>query len=293
MKTDMYEAVTSKVLEMMETHGANWINPFARKGQSLRPYNVASKKAYRGINIMLLGWSQYVSPVWGTYKQWNERGCQVRKGEKSTGIVFWQFVEKVDDEGKKQTIPFLRCYNVFNAEQVEGDVAAALLAEPTEEGGADVVASAEDFFRRIPAKVKHSKEGRAYYSPALDYVHMPERSVFEDTPTSTATECYYSTLAHELTHWTGHKSRLDREIKNSFGSEDYAREELVAEIGAALLCAHLEISATPRPDHAHYLNGWMRKLADHKREFVSAASAAAKAVEFIIQAAEQEAALAA
>ena len=293
MKTDLYETVTNKVLEMMETHGTNWINPFARKGKSLRPYNIASKKAYRGINTLLLGWSNYASPVWGTYKQWNERGCQVRKGEKSTAIVFWQFVEKVDEEGKKQTIPFLRNYNVFNAEQVEGDVAAALLVDTVEGDGADEVAAAEDFFRRIPAKVKHSKEGRAYYSPLGDFVHMPSKDVFEDTPTSSATECYYSTLAHELTHWTGHKDRLDRINHKAWGDEAYAREELVAEIGAALLCAHLEISASPRPDHAQYLNCWMRKLADHKREFVSAASAAAKAVEFLIEASEQEQALAA
>ena len=295
MKQDMYETVTNRVLEMMETHGADWINPFARKGKSLRPMNVASKKGYRGINVLLLGWMPYTSPVWGTYNQWNQRDCTVRKGEKATDIVFWNFVEKDDPKtGEKVKIPFLRNYKVFNAEQVEGDVAAALTADPVEDSeGAEEIVSAEDFFRRIPANVRHSDQGRAYYSPMGDYIHMPSKAVFEATPTSSATECYYSTLAHELTHWTGAKHRLARLTSDSFGSEGYAREELVAEIGSALLCAHLEISASPRPDHAKYLNGWMKKLSDSKREFVSAASAAAKAVDFILDAAKEEVAVAA
>jgi antirestriction protein ArdC len=295
MKQDMYETVTNKVLEMMEAHGTDWINPFARKGKSLRPINVASKKAYRGINVLLLGWMPYTSPVWGTYNQWNQRDCTVRKGEKATDIVFWNFVEKDDPKtGEKVKIPFLRNYKVFNAEQVEGDVAAALTADPVEDTeGAEEIVSAEGFFRRIPANIQHSDKGMAYYSPAADLIHMPNKAVFEATPTSTATECYYSTLAHELTHWTGAKHRLARLTMSSFGSEEYAREELVAEIGAALLCAHLEISASPRPDHAKYLNGWIKKLSDSKREFVSAASAAAKAVDFILDAAKEEVAVAA
>lgn len=280
MKTDLYETVTNRVLEMMETHGSNWVNPFARKGASLRPYNIASQKAYRGINTLLLGWSEFASPVWGTYKQWNERDCQVRKGEKGNTIVFWQFIEKED----QTVIPFLRHYTVFNADQVDGYEAPTL--EVTD--GAETIAAAEDFFRQVPATIRHSDEGRAFYSPSSDHIQMPHKHVFEDTPTSSATECYYSTMAHELVHWTGHKSRLDRDLKNGFGSEGYAREELVAEIGAALLCATLGLSVEPRADHAHYLNGWMSKLADHKREFVSAASAAAKAVDFISAANEQQ-----
>lgn len=283
-KVDVYAQVTDRVLEMMETHGANWINPFSRKGQLSIPHNVSSKKAYRGINTLLLGWSAHASPVWGTYKQWNEKGCNVRKGEKSTTIVFWQFIEKEDEQGKKQRIPFLKYYNVFNADQVDGYEPEAV-EEVSEE---ERIAAAEDFFRRIPAKVTFSKAGKAYYSPATDKVHCPELSVFEATPTSSATECYYSTLAHELVHWTGHESRLKRDQLNSFGTEDYAREELVAELGAAFVCATLGISASPRADHVHYLNGWMKKLADHKREFVSAAAAATKAVDFLIAFTEEE-----
>ena len=101
MKQDVYETVTNKVLEMMETHGANWINPFARKGKALLPHNIISKKPYRGINHLMLLWSPYETPAWGTFKQWNDQGCSVRKGEKSTPIVFWQFIEKEDDKGQK------------------------------------------------------------------------------------------------------------------------------------------------------------------------------------------------
>lgn len=281
MKQDVYQQVTDRVLEMMEKHGSNWINPFARKGRASTPFNVTSKKAYRGVNTLLLGWSSYASPVWGTYKQWNERGCTVRKGEKSTTIVFWQFLKK-EENGETKTIPFLKYYSVFNAEQVEGYEEEAV-EEATIE---DRIAAADAFFDRIPASVSFSNEGRAYYSPSVDRVHVPKLEVFEATPTSTAAECFYSTVAHELVHWTGHKSRLDRTL--GMGGEDYAREELVAELGAAFLCASLGISAEPRADHAHYLNGWIKKLSDHKREFVSAASAAARAVDFLTAFAEEE-----
>jgi antirestriction protein ArdC len=283
MKLDVYSQVTDRVLEMMEQHGSNWVNPFARKGKSALPVNIASKKHYRGVNTLLLSWSGFVSPVWGTYKQWNERDCQVRKGEKSTTIVFWQFIEK-EEAGKVQRIPFLKYYNVFNADQVDG-YQAEVIEEPTV---AERIAGAEDFFRKIPAQITFSDAGRAYYSPARDSVHVPALDVFEDTPTSTAAECYYSTISHELVHWTGHKSRLNREQANAFGSEDYAREELIAELGAAFLCANLGISSEPRIDHAHYLNGWIKKLGDHKREFVSAASAATKAVDLLIGMSEPE-----
>lgn len=270
MKVDVYEQVTERVLAMMEEHGANWINPFAKRGGVGRPVNVASGKAYRGINVLLLGWSGG-SQYWGTYKQWTEKGGQVRKGEKSSMILFWKMLQKEED-GQIKTIPVLRTYSVFSAAQQDGWTPPDQ-AEIVDE--VEVIAEAEAFFGAVPADVRHGTDGRAFFSPLLDFVQVPEKRLFEATPTSTATECYYSTLAHELVHWTGHKSRLDR---LSRGVEEYAREELVAEIGAALLCASLGISSEPRADHAQYLNAWMKRLRDHKREFVSAASAAAKAV---------------
>lgn len=284
-KIDTYQQVTDKVLALMQEHGANWVNPFARKGGLTLPRNIASGKAYRGINILLLGWTMYQSQHWGTYKQWQDKDCTVSKGEKATRIVFWNWIEKEDpSSGETVRFPILRSYAVFNAEQVSGEYAEGLANADTDDlsNEVDDIAAAEDFFRRSGADIRHSDAGKAYYSPSSDHIHMPNKAVFEATPTSTATECYYSTLAHELCHWTGHKSRLDRLKLAGFGTEEYAREELVAEIGSAILCAHLGISSEPRPDHAKYLNSWISKLQDDKRAFVSAASAAAKAVDYII-----------
>ena len=267
MKTDVYSDITDKVLALMEQHGTDWVRPFKVNGT---PTNVASKKAYRGINVLLLGWSHHPSNVWGTYKQWAERETPVMKGQKGTQIVFWKFIQSREDENK--TIPILKTYTVFNAAQCEG-------YQEEEAVAFDGIAAAEDFFRRIPAKVQHGSKRGAYYSPAIDTVCMPDRGDFVATATSTAEECYYSTLAHELVHWTSHKDRCDRTLTREV--EGYAREELVAEIGATIICSILGVSPEPRPDHAQYLNGWMRKLQDHKREFVSAASAATKAVAFL------------
>lgn len=271
--SDLYETVTARVLHMMEIHGDRWVNPFGKKTQA---HNLVSQKSYKGINQIMLNWSQYESTTWATYKQWSDNGCQVKRGQRATGIVFWQFIEKVDADGKKKTIPMLRHYSVFNAEQVDGYTAPA---EP--KGTVDTLAIAETVFQSIGATIEHTTKAAAYYVPALDKIHMPVKAAFADTPTSSATECYYSTLAHECVHWTGHKSRLDRDL-TGFCDQDYAREELVAELGAAMLCASLRISNEPRPDHAHYLNSWIKRLRDHKREFVVAAGAAAKAVDFII-----------
>jgi antirestriction protein ArdC len=282
MKTDLYQQVTDKVLAMMAEHGTKWLNPM-REGKHLNltmPRNVASRKNYRGINIPMLAWAGYSSPVWGTYKQWADKGAQVLKGQKATPIVFWQFVEKIDPEtGLKSTIPFLRQYAVFNAEQVEGyDAESEALPEVTP---VERDARADAFFSAIPASVSHTQHARAFYSPSLDVINLPAPEQFVATPTSTALESYYSTLAHELTHWTGHKSRLNRLTGDGFGSQEYAREELVAELGAAFLCAELGISNEPRADHAQYLNSWMRILSDKNREFIKAAGAAQKAVDLL------------
>lgn len=290
MKTDLYQQTTDKVLAMMAEYGTDWLNPMkagARVNLTL-PRNVASRKNYRGINIPMLAWSGYSSPVWGTYKQWADKGAQVRKGQKATGIVFWQFIEKTDPAtGEKSTIPFLRSYSVFNAEQVDGwDELAEVIPEVTP---VERDARAEAFFSAIPAKVSHNTDGRAYYSPALDAVSLPEPENFSASKHSSALENYYSTLAHELTHWTGHKSRLNRLEGDRFGTEGYAREELVAELGAAFICAELGISNEPRPDHAQYLNSWMRLLADKNREFIKAAGAAQKAVDLLLSYSSAEA----
>ena len=274
MSNLIYDQITARVLDMMEEHGANWINPFSKNGISFMPQNIESKKHYRGINIMLLKWAGFSSSVWGTYRQWEQANCQVKKGSKGTKIIFWQSLNKPDDEDKKSRM-VLKQYTVFNADQVEGYVAP----DEIERDPVETLAEIDAFFAKIPADVRHSAEGRAYYSPAQDFVHVPNVEIFEDTPTSTALECYYSTLSHELAHWTGHKTRLDRTGKKDL--QAYAEEELVAELSAAFMCSILGISSEPRPDHAHYLNSWMAILKDNKRALFSAASAATKAVDYL------------
>lgn len=288
VKQDNYELITNAVLAQMQTAGANWVNPFNRKGEAGRPTNIVSKKAYRGINTLLLTWTPFASQHWGTYKQWADKGCQVRKGSKSTRIIFWQFIEKVEQDGTKKTIPMLRTYSVFNREQVDGTWAESLDAAPQAQSEVQVIEAADKFFQATGASIRYSNQGRAFYSPSEDFIHMPNREVFEATPTSTATECFYSTQAHEVIHWTGHKSRLDRLKLTGFGSEEYAFEELVAELGAAILCGTLGISTSPRPDHAQYLNSWMKALKNDKRMFVKAAGLAGKAVDFLTRAEDEQ-----
>lgn len=288
VKQDQYEVITTQVLQQMQTAGTGWIKPFAGNGQGGQPVNIVSKRAYRGINTLLLFWTPFGSRHWGTYKQWSDKGCQVRKGQKATRIVFWQFIEKTQADGTIKTIPFLKTYSVFNREQVDGEWASTLDAPLPKQSEVELVAAADAWIAGTGAKVNHTSDGRACYSTVSDSITMPHRELFSATPTSTATEAYYSTHAHELVHWTGHKSRLDRNLANAFGSEAYAFEELVAELGAAILCIQLGISTEPRADHAQYLNSWIKVLKGDKRAFMKAAGLAAKAVDFLLPQAQDE-----
>lgn len=286
---DLYQVVTDRVIDLMSQHGANWSNPFNKKGSAYMAKNAVTGKIYQGLNVFLLATTPYQIPVWAGYGQWFSKGCQVKKGAKSTMIVYWKILEKavtVNGVAKIKKTPLLRYLNVFNVEQVEGayadSVKAAALVTTEVRTEVETIELADAFFAATGAKIRHSDDMRAYYSPALDLVHMPNRVLFAATKTSSATECYYSTLAHELTHWTGHKARLNRNDGTMrFGGEAYAFEELVAELGAAMLCAQLGISVEPRPDHAQYLNNWLKALKDDKHAIITAASLAKKAAAFM------------
>lgn len=183
---------------------------------------------------------------------------------------------EADENEKDSTYRFLRSSFVFSAEQVEGyEIPIVATLSPVERNE-----SAERFISATGARIRHGKGG-AYYAPELDYIGMPAREAFTATATSTREEAYYSTLLHELAHWSGHKSRLARDLNNRFGSQAYAAEELIAEMGAAFMCAELGISPTPRGDHAQYLNHWLSVLRADKRAIFTAASAATKAAEFL------------
>lgn len=247
------------------------------------PINATSKKPYRGINTVCL-WAAaqakgYERGEWATYQQWQDKGAQVRKGEKATLVVFWKFAndaaESQDDDAEsagRSRLLFTRGYSVFNAAQVDGYMPRAE-AEATMP---ERIAHAEAFFGAIGADLRHGGN-QAFYAPAADHIQMPPFGAFADNV------AYYSTLAHEHTHWTAPTVRCDRQLGKRFGDNAYATEELVAELGAAFTCAHLGLSTEPREDHAQYINSWLRVLKADSRAIFTAASKAQQATDWLIQ----------
>jgi len=238
---------------------------------------------YRGINVLML-WGEalskgYSSPVWVTFKQALALGASVRKGEHGSVIVyadrFTRLETDVNGHDVEREIPFLKAYTVFNVAQIDG-LPAQYYSNP--ERRADklqAIEAAERFFASTAAVVRHGGDA-AYYAPGPDVVQLPWPEAFRDA------ESYASTKAHELTHWTSHPQRLARDFgAKRFGDTGYAREELVAEIGAAFLCARLQVTAEPREDHASYIAHWLKLLREDKRAIFSAAAHAQRAVDFL------------
>jgi antirestriction protein ArdC len=283
--SDIYQTVTDRIVAQIERGAVAWEMPWhsRQSGELALPRNVTGR-AYRGVNVPVL-WvaSQtlgYSSPIWATYKQWQERRCQVRKGEKSTMVVFWKAdtVERQGDEGESETERRLiaKAYFVFNAAQVDGFDAAKITKAPSVEDLSEDqrIVAAEAFFSATGSIVRHGGN-RAFYTPSADFVQMPQFGQFRDALS------YYSVLGHEHVHWTGAKARLDRDFSARFGSEAYAFEELVAELGAAYLCATLGLSNEPREDHAAYLASWLRVLKGDKKAIFTAASKAQAAADYL------------
>jgi len=282
---DIHQHITNQIITSIEQGAGDFQLPWHQGGGMVsRPTNIASKKAYRGVNIVAL-WAAsqacgFSSGIWGTYRQWSEAGAQVRKGEKSSYVVFYKELEFVRTEDgadtESDTRLFARATPVFAAEQVEGFV-----AEPaSDRAEIEPIDAAEAFVRATGAAIAHGGT-RAYYRPSTDSIQLPDRMAFVGTATSTAQESYYSTLLHELTHWTAPDQRCNRTFGKRFGDDAYAMEELVAELGAAFLCAELGITLDPRLDHAQYLTSWLSVLKADKKAIFVAASAASKAVEFL------------
>lgn len=277
-KFNAYDHVTNKIIDLMDQHGTGWVKPWASTGGNGLQISADSGKAYRGINQLLLLCSEFGDHRWATYKAWQRMGAQVRKGEKGTSILFFKPLEITDKQtGEEKTIPMARVYTVFNADQVDGAEPLPIADLPNE---AERLSAVEAFVSATGADIRHGQSG-AFYKPTADWVGMPNREAFTSTEHSTATECYYSTLLHELTHWTGHRSRLNRDQSNRFGDQAYAFEELVAELGAAFACAALGISNEPRPDHAQYLAHWRAVLKKDNRAIVTAAKLAQQAFEYL------------
>jgi antirestriction protein ArdC len=285
-KKDPYQLVTDRIVEALEAGVVPWHRPWKTLAGG-GPTSLSTGKPYRGVNVFTLGVTEvmrgYESSYWTTFQQAKERGGMVRKGEKSTPVVFWKAIEKRDDAGNvTEKFGFLRYFSVFNAEQCDG-LTLPVIEEP-EPNAFEPIARAEAIADHMPKRptVKHGGD-RAYYSPGLDYVQIPLQVAFE-TPTH-----YYGTLFHELVHATGHDSRLGRGLTAlaPFGSPDYSKEELVAEMGAAYLCG----AAGIEPDyqhHAGYLESWLRALKNDRKLLVSAAGKAQRAAAYIVGEPEPE-----
>lgn len=286
-RKDIYATVTDSIIAMLEAGVRPWSPQWSSEGCGVPAIPTRSNgEAYRGINTMLL-WGAaemkgYRAQTWMTFNQAKALGGCVRKGEKATAIVYWgRFDPKGDDgdDGEEKGVLFAKGYSVFNVEQIDGlDAKFFENVAPLPEG--ERIAKADQWAVAIGADIRHGG-AKALFSPAGDYVQMPPSGAFTDI------EAYYATLAHELTHWTGHKARLAREFGKRFGSQAYAFEELVAEMGAAYAMARLGIGAEPREDHASYLASWLKVLKSDKRAIFTAASKAQAACDLLFDLAEK------
>lgn len=279
MKSDVYQIVTDRIIQLLEAGTVPWRQPW--KGQP--PQNLVSRKPYRGINVFLLNAARYASPFWLTFRQVQALGGKVKKGERSFPVVFWKVLKEEAESKEPKRIAFLRYYSVFNATQCEG-----ITLPPTENGVTtfEPMARCEQVVTEMPQRpaIRHGGN-RACYSPVTDEISLPDGRAF------TSPADYYSTLFHELTHATGHSSRLNRKEvaePNRFGSDPYSREELVAEMGAAFLCGHCEIEQATLEQSAAYLEHWLARLKENRKLVVHAAAQAQKACDFILDVQPEE-----
>ena len=279
MSTNIFDSITNRIVAVIEAGLATGTVTWAGQGNSGRlPVNFKTGKAYRGANVLLL-WAtafenNYATNLWLTFNQAKELGGHVKKGEKSTMGVFWgsRDVESEDGDGNVEAhrSAFARAFNVFNLDQIEG-ISAPDVAH--NENQWDVHAAAEAVIKSSGATIIEGGTS-AFYRPSTDSIQMPDRQRF------TCAENFYAVNFHELTHWTGAPSRCNRDLKNRFGDEAYAMEELVAELGAAFLCAETGVQGRIE-GHASYIESWLNVLKKDKRAIVTAASKASQAVEWL------------
>jgi len=282
---NVFEIVTEQILTHLGNGVIPWRKPWTSKIRL--PRNLVTGKKYRGINVWLLLASSYSSPYWLTFNQAKTLGGNIKKGEKSSIVVFWNFKEvdelnAVTGAMEKKNIPFLKYYRVFNALQCEGITSP----EQTEESQSDPITEAESIVNGFQGRpeIKHGFI-KACYNPIEDLVKMPNKAAFVNQ------EEYFSTLYHELTHATGTASRLNRETLTtsaSFGSKNYAREELIAEMGAAYLCGITGIAHATIENSAAYIQGWRDSISKDSKLVVLAAAQAQKAVNYIMGRQEEE-----
>ena len=278
MSTNVYQMVTDRIIAELEKGSIPWKRPWT--GVNTGAYNRISNKPYSLLNQILLG----RDGEWATFKQWTDLGGHIRKGEKSSFVVFWKIqpYEDINADGEKvvKQIPLLRYYNVFHISQVDG-VEPKSKPELKEVEPIEAVETIKESYKeREHIQIIETVTNKAFYSPALDYINVPCKEQYQN-----ANE-FYSTLFHEMVHSTGHKTRLDRFANDemvAFGSESYSKEELVAELGSAMLLNQIGIE-TPQTfkNSAAYIQNWLQVLRNDNKFIVSAASKAEKAVNFIL-----------
>jgi len=285
MRTDVYQKITDQIVAALEQGVRPWHQPWKVEhgaGRITRPLR-GNGIPYQGINVLML-WSAaiekgYAAPIWMTFKQALDLKANVRKGEHGSFVVYADKIIRAETtesgEEAERAIPFMKGYTVFNVEQIDGLPSHYYAKPKARTDSVRRIAHAESFFAATGANVVHGGS-RACYVPSTDNIHMPCIDFFRDA------ESYYATLAHETTHWTRHKSRLDRDFgRKRFGDEGYAFEELVAELGSAFLSADLELTPEVRDDHAAYIASWIKVLKDDKRAIFTASSHAQRAADFL------------
>jgi antirestriction protein ArdC len=284
-RQDVYTRITDKIIADLEQGVRTWMKPWNAgntAGRIMRPLRF-NGMPYSGINILML-WAEsvmqgFASPTWMTYRQASELKAHVRKGEKGSLVVYANAITRTEEgeqgEESQREIHYMKGYTVFNVEQIEGLPEIYYAKPEVKTTPVERIAKAEAFFAGTKADVRYRGD-RAFYAAEGDYIQMPVIEAFRDA------ESFYATLAHESAHWTKHPSRLGRDFgRKLWGDEGYAREELVAELASAFLCADLELTPEVREDHASYIANWLTVLKNDKRAIFSAASHAQKAVDFL------------
>ena len=274
---DYRKDLTAKIIQQLEAGTAPWVKPWdPSMGLPGAPHNAVSGREYHGGNQLWLSCQGHADPRWATYRQASEQGWIVRKGERSVQVEYWQWTEqKRDEQGKaievKLDTPRVFYANVFNASQMEN------VPEYKPEPPAwEPLEEAERILKASGARMYFNKQDTAYYSPRSDSIHMPPKSLFPDA------RSFYSTALHELGHWTGHSSRLDRDLVNKFGSPEYAKEELRAELASFFVSARLGLPHDPG-QHAAYVGSWIEALQKDHNEIHRAARDAEKICEYVLQ----------
>jgi len=279
MKRDLYAEVSARIVAELEAGAAPWIKPWSASPGANTPCNAVSNRPYSGCNVVLLWMAQaagYRTPRFLTFKQALELGGHVRKGERGTKVYFVKQLEIREDKDadtSMRLVPMMREYTVFNVDQCENLPDNINTGKPIRIRNPDTRDElADEFLYSTGADIREGN-GEAYYVPSRDFISMPAFAGFKGA------DHFYNVAFHELTHWSGHKSRLDRDLKNRFGSRNYAAEELIAELGAAFLCAEFGFDGDVRS--AGYIASWIELLKADKRAFFTACSQASKAADYL------------